>query len=95
MEFMDDTDSDDDDMLLLKTMHLPLIEYLEHMGNVEIYKEQVRDIYQEYHEALQTKELCSRVNLPLDKESQEILDLFEEEHTNAERQLDNGINEAN
>ena len=96
-DFMDeDTDSDkEDDMSFSKIMHPLLIEYLERTGDVDIYEEQVTDIYQEYHEVLQAKEVRDRLNLPLDEESQEFLDSYEEERTKAERQLDDAINEAN
>ena len=93
--FMDEDTDSDDEMPFFKTMHPLLIEYLELTGDVEIYEERVRDIYQEYHEALQTKEVRSRVNLPLDEESQGILDSYEKERTQAEKQLDDAINEAN
>ena len=93
--FMDEDTDSDDETPFSKTMHPLLIEYFERAGDMEIYEERVRDIYQEYHEALQKREVRSRVNLPLDKESQEILDSYEDKHTKAEGQLDDAINEAN
>lgn len=77
------------------TMHPHMIEYLERMGDVEIYEEQLWEIYQEYYGVLEKREVRRRVNLPLDEESQEFLASYDEERTNAERQLDHAVSEAN
>ena len=91
-----DADADSyDAMSFSETMHPHMIEYLERTGDVEIYEEQLGEIYQEYYDVLERQEVLRRVNLPLDEESQEFLDSYEEERTKAERQLDDAINEAN
>lgn len=79
-------------MAMMMTMMVPMfaenmqplmVEYLQYMGGIDIRKERLEEIDGEYHDILDKQALRKQVNMPLDKESQEFLSLYEEQRAKA------------
>lgn len=83
-----------DAMSYTETMHPDMIEYLKRLGDVEIYRERLCDINQEYYRILEAQEVLQRVNVPLDEESQEFLDSYKEERADVEAKIEYAVSEA-
>ena len=91
----DDRDEDNDGCMFGEDMHPLMVEYLQHMGDIEIWEERLEEIDGEYQDILDKQQLRERVNVPLDEESQEFLSSYKDQRAKAQKEFDTVIHEAN
>lgn len=69
--------------MFAENMQPLMVEYLQCMGDIDTRKERLEEIDGEYNDILDKQELQKQVNMPLNKESQESLSLYEEQRAKA------------